>query len=265
VLVALVVGREERARVSESLRGRSAVRFVERIDELSTALDNETRQVVGLLLEPHDGDQRSVVDFIRGVRHRRPGLPVIGYCRVGHEHSAAILSLAAAGVHELVFRGIDDSGVALRSVLRCAEQSCASEILLETLLPMLPASMHPFARYCLTFPQNAHTVAEVASALGVNRKTLVNYCARASLPAPATLLAWCRLLLASYFLVSTTRTVERIALQLDFPSDTALRNMIKRYTGLRATDLRGRGEMRVVFGKLEIAISTYRTMHEVRA
>jgi AraC-like DNA-binding protein len=262
--VALVLGWDERNCVREALRGRATVRFVDRIDEVLKTLGEESRTVIGLLVEPVDRDNRGVAETVQSLRQRLPSLPIIGYCRIGHEHSAAILGLATAGVHELVFRGVDDSGIALRAVLGSAEQSCAAEVILGSLLPLLPPTLHPFARYCLNFPQSAHTVEEVACALGVNRKTLVNYCARACFPAPATLLGWCRLLLATHFLVTTTRTVEKIALRLDFPSDTALRNMMKRYTGMRARELRHPGGMLLVFGKLASVLAAHRTAHSAQ-
>ena len=47
-------------------------------------------------------------------------------------------------------------------------------------------------------------------------------------------------------MASTCRTIESIALQLEFPSDTSLRNMMKRYTGLKASEVRQRGGARCV-------------------
>jgi methylphosphotriester-DNA--protein-cysteine methyltransferase len=61
------------------------------------------------------------------------------------------------------------------------------------------------------------------------------------LPPPSELLVWCRLLLVSHLLATTVRTVESVAMELEFPSDTALRNTIKRYTGMRASEVRERG------------------------
>ena len=40
------------------------------------------------------------------------------------------------------------------------------------------------------------------------------------------------------------RTIEQVALKLDFPSGAALRNMFKRYTGLRTTEVRENGGVR---------------------
>lgn len=258
ILLALVLGTEERRRVSDAVRDRAQVRFVERIEELLFNLRSETRPILALLVEPTDRDNRKLAGTVCSLKQQMPALAIIGYCRIGHEHSASIRELAAAGVHELVFRGVDDSGVVLRSIVGSAVQACAAEVILVRTLPLLPTPLHPFIKFCIANPQNAHTVGEVASALGVNRKTLVNYCARASLPPPASLLAWCRLLLAAHYLGTTTRTVEKIALQLDFPSDTSLRNLIKRYTGVRALELKTRGGTLFVLGRMRDTLEAHR-------
>ena len=265
VVLALVLGAEERRRVCDAVRDRAVVRFVERIEDVMLTLRNETQPMLALLVEPYDRDDRKVAGTVCAIRQRMPALPIIGYCRAGHEHSASIRDLVVAGVHELVFRGVDDSGVVLRSVLGSATHACAADAILADLLPILPPPLHPFAQFCISNPQSAHTVSQVANALGVNRKTLVNYCARAHLPPPASLLAWCRLLVAAHYLVTTPRTVEKIALQLDFPSDTALRNMIKRYTGVRAQELRNRGGPRFVLARLSQSCAAHRASPRAEA
>lgn len=257
-MVALVLGPDERRRVADAVRSRADVRFVERLDELKLALGTEEQPVLALLVEPRDRDDRQVASAVRSLRQRLPALPIIGYCGIGHEHSASIRELAVAGVHELVFRGIDDTGVMLRSVLGSAAHATVADAILGELLPLIPAPLHPFIQFCLKSPHHAHSVGGVAAALGINRKTLVNYCARASLPSPGRLLSWCRLLLAAHYLATTTRTAERIALQLDFASDTALRNMIKRYTGLRAHELRHRHGAAVVLAQLGRELALHR-------
>jgi hypothetical protein len=55
---------------------------------------------------------------------------------------------------------------------------------------------------------------------------------------PGAVIAWCLLLLTAGLLAAPGVTVKRIAVQLNFPSATALRNMLKRYTKLRPGDLR---------------------------
>ena len=50
--------------------------------------------------------------------------------------------------------------------------------------------------------------------------------------------------MAARMLDDPARTVEQVALKLDFPSGAALRNMFKRYTGLRTTEVRENGGVR---------------------
>lgn len=265
VLYALVTAADERARVREAARDRATVVFVERAADLEAGLDGEQRPLLAVVVVPHDADRHPTDEIVRSIRRRLPRLPIVGYCRVGAEHSAGILAMASAGVHELVFHGVDDTGLAFRSVLSGAAQACAAECVLAALQPIIPSCLHPYVGYCIRHPDRAHTVAEVAVGLGLNRKTFVNYSARTATLPPAELLAWCRLVLAAYYLGTTTRTVEWVALHLDFPSDTAFRNMVKRYTGLRAREVRERGGMRCVLDRLRHVIADHQHAIAARA
>ena len=173
-------------------------------------------------------------------------MAIVAHCRTGVEHAADIRRMAEAGVHEFLFAGVDDNGVALRGVLGSAQRACAAVAVLGALLPVLPVDLHRLAEYCVTHASQARSVAGVAATLGVHRKTLLNRCVRAGAPAPAELINWCRLMVAAQLLTATGQTVEWVALELEFPSDTALRNSMKRYTGLRAMDVRRQGGVRVV-------------------
>ena len=95
---------------------------------------------------------------------------------------------------------------------------------------------------------------EVAYALGYHRKTLVNHCSQAEFLPPHELLCWCRLAVAGELIATSCRSIESVALQLGFPSDTSLRNMMKRYTGMRASEVRERGGARCVVVALRRAL-----------
>jgi AraC-like DNA-binding protein len=92
----------------------------------------------------------------------------------------------------------------------------------------------------------APSVEAVARTLGVTRKTLVNRLARAGMPGPSAMLAWCRLLLAAVALEDEGRSVKSIALTLDFASAGAHRSMMKRYTGQQPNEIRASGGLAVV-------------------
>jgi AraC-like DNA-binding protein len=141
-------------------------------------------------------------------------------------------------VHELVFKQHDEHGALLVGVLASADRTCAGDLVMHHLDPRLPPRVRPLIEYCLMNPEHAHSVDHVARALALNRKTLANHCRAAGFPPPGAVIAWCLILLTTALLVSPGITVERVAMQLDFPSATALRNMLKRYTGLRPADLR---------------------------
>jgi AraC-like DNA-binding protein len=102
----------------------------------------------------------------------------------------------------------------------------------------------------LTRPAIVTDVRALADALGVHRKTVFNRCAQAGFLAPAEMLLWARLCLAGYLLETTGHTVESMSLDLGYPSPTALRNTMKRYTGLRPTAVRSGGGLALVIARL---------------
>jgi AraC-like DNA-binding protein len=103
----------------------------------------------------------------------------------------------------------------------------------------------------LARPDAIKTLPDLAAALGVHRKTLFNHCRKAGFLAPAELVAWARLAMVAYMLETTACTIERIAIDLGYASDTALRNTIKRYTGQRAGQIRNAGGVDRVIRELD--------------
>lgn len=254
-MLALIVGVVERARISDALRGRFVVEFADRVAGLEHGFNASGRPLAGVILESHDADRRTTADLIRFMRGARPHVPVVGYCRAGIAHSSDVLALAVAGVNELLFHGVDDTGAALRAVLAAARQSTVGHIVAEALVPHVPDSLWPLIRHVAAHPAESQRVADVARVLGYHRKTLVNHCAKACAPPPQELIAWCRIAVVGHLLDSSTSTVEAIALQLDFPSDTALRNLLKRYVGLRATTIRASGGLSAVVAAFQRAVA----------
>ena len=246
MVLALITGRLERLRIATAVREQAVTHFVTTVGELLARLGAERALPLALVVEPRDAAGRSTAPVVREIVGAYPDLPVIGYCHAGYEHSRDILDLGSAGAHELLFHNIDDSGVALRAVLASAGQACAAAQVLREIAGDVPAALLPLFEFCLAYPERASSVQAVAHVLGVHRKTLVNYCAQASLPPPGALIAWCRLLLVGHFLEMPGRTVERIALRLEFASATALRNMLRRYTGLRPQQVREHGGLQCV-------------------
>jgi AraC-like DNA-binding protein len=257
-VLALVVGAEDRMRLRQTVQDSATLEFVQEVGDVLAKLRRATVYPSLVLLEPTDAQGRPSAGLARQVVTLFPGVPVIGYCRAGVKRSADVLAFATAGVHEILFKGIDDLPSAARAVLRSARQASAGETAFAAIRESIPPTLQPLVRSCLLAPRDTHTVTAAATSLSVHRKTLVNHCAHAGFPPPGWLLGWCRLLLAGHYLGMTTWTVEAVARELGFSRATALRNMLKRYTDLCPMDLREQGGLALMRTHFLRSLAAYR-------
>lgn len=240
-VLAFPAGAQQRARIVDALRHRADLQIMPSMAAVLERLKRSAGQVDTVILPARDADGSSIDRCIRQIATERPNTAIIVYCRAGSQYSSDIRALTAAGVHQFVFAGIDDAGSAFTAVLQSARRHCAADSVMRQLAPVVPASLHPVVEAALANPADLTTIGLLANERGVHRKTLFNWCERARFLTPAELLTWCRLALVGHYLDTTGCTLETIALEMSFASDTALRNAIKRYTGMRATDLRANG------------------------
>ena len=238
-VVALVTGHEARARIRSSLVGHAAVEFCGVRAELLRRVASHPTAVV--ITELWDDTGASTAVAVEQLRMKFPAIPVLAYCVLRHATSRELLAMAHAGVNGFVLRGFDDVGRALRMALANADDDCLEQVMGHELGNLLAADVRPVVAHCLSHARTSHTVSGVAAGLGVHRRTLVNRLAQAGLPSPSAVISWCRLLLAARLLEDPGRSVESVALALDFGSGTALRSMLRRYTGLQPKAVRRGG------------------------
>ena len=245
-VIGLIANRGDQARLAGALRGFAQFRAVATLDECRALLREELTTVAALILEAQDLSGVPTMPFVAQVNDNLPAVPILGYCDVGPRRGGEAVALIRAGVHDIVLRGVDDGALALRDAVVAASHSTAAHRVIAALRPLVHPSILPLLEHCLTFGRRAISVAAAAQALGVHRKTLVNLCARSKLPPPGILVGWCRLFLVAALLEWKSYTVERIAYELEYPSSTALRNAIRRYVGITATEVRDRGGLQFV-------------------
>jgi AraC-like DNA-binding protein len=250
-VLACAVVPAQRTKLIDALRGRAALEFCETYANLSARLQRSPDAIDTVVLPACDASGQDASRIVREIAAGRPRTAIVVWCDAGAHHSVEIRSLAVAGAHQFLFAGIDDHGVALRAVLDLARRQCGAEWVMTRLGPVVPSRLHPLLEATLARPDAIKTVPELAAALGVHRKTLFNHCRKASFPAPAELIAWGRLAMVAYMLETTACTIERIAIDLGYASDTALRNAIKRYTGKRAGEIRSAGGVDAVVSALQ--------------
>src|SRR5215207_8598247 len=154
------------------------------VAELHAAMTQHLGAVACVVAEARDSAHEPVGPALSALIQRFPAVPVLGYCAAGARHASDLRDLARAGVHELVFADIDDHPALLRAKLTRGEEACAAASVLRGIRGLLPPTLMSVAEYCVEFPRDSHEITRIASALGVHRKTLVNWCERAGLPPP---------------------------------------------------------------------------------
>jgi len=242
IVAALVRDPVSRARLTDALRNEGSLRYCERLSEVVTLVEAGLANLI--VVDHRDYDGSPTLPSVRRLRDEYPSVPIVMYLPISAVVSGAVMEYAKAGVNQLVVQGVDDLHTSLRSAVDSALDQMSAVALATDLEPLIPSTIVPFLRYCLEHARRDITVEEVASAMGVHRKTLVDRLKAARLPSPRSMIGWCRLLMAARMLDDPGRTVEQVALKLDFPSGAALRNLFKRYTGLRTTEVRQNGGVR---------------------
>ena len=156
----------------------------------------------------------------------------------------------------------DDAQCAFQTALQDAQRLNVAEHVIAAIADSVPAIGRPLMELYIRGADGPIPVTEAARQLGVHRKTLRNRMDAAGLPAPADLRAWCRLFMAGRLLEEGGRTVESVAHQLEFSTGSALRNLIKRRTGLAPYMLREAGGLPYLIACFNAVCETRRLAHE---
>lgn len=260
VVLAWLADRIGLARLRGALPPGAEVRSCASAHHLLADLDR-LGAVGAVVVEPRDPQGHSTAPIVELLRARWPQVPVLAYCDVsprGGGGSGDILALARAGVTELVMRGVDDERFALERHLASAARRCALDDAAGDLLQELPPPARTLLRHALERATAPLTIAGVAAALGVTRRTLLRRCARAGLPAPQELFAWCRLLAAAAELERSGASLDRVAHELQFPSGPALRKLVRRHLGMTPTELRAEGALATVLARFRAQLAAAR-------
>jgi len=245
-VAALVLGRLERARLQDAVRGRAILEHVDTVTALEHLVACSVPRVSAVIAEPFDIRRTPVAPTIARLRAEYPGVALIGFCQPAHKFSSEIVAMVHAGVHELVFRGVDDSSAAFRQTLARASQTSAARQVLNALGEHLTPEAMSIVETCVQYAWPDFSSRALAQVLGVNVKTLVKQCRTNGLPSPGALLNWVRLMVVSYLLEAEGRALEHVAAAFGLDSASPLRNLMKRYTGLRSLEVRTGGGLKVV-------------------
>lgn len=242
LIAALVIGRVERARIASGLRGQTGARFCERADELIELV--AAGGVAALLTELYDVSGASTVPAIRALKQRYPTLPVLAYISTCAADIHALVRAIAAGVDDVVVRGMDNLDTVLPAAIGQARQLSAATEISRAVEPIVPTEVRPFFAYCAGHAWRPLTVRGAAAAISLPPRTLDAQLKRAGLLPPRRVIGWHRVLYAAWDLEVPGATIGHVAEHLSFPCPAALSNSLQRYTSLTSSALRRKGGFR---------------------
>src|SRR3954453_17735947 len=166
-VVACGLDQQQRARVLDAFRSRVGLRFLDSVAEITDALRSSLEGIDVVVLPAVDrpGSAGTIERVARQIAAERPRVAIVAYCPPGARFSADIRALAAAGVHQFVFAGIDDQGTSFRAVLAQARRGCAADWVMQQLRPIVPPRLHRLLEAILTHPDRVTSIPTLAAEL----------------------------------------------------------------------------------------------------
>lgn len=170
-------------------------------------------------------------------------VPTILYSAHTRDGLRAVLPLARSGVHQVVFRGFDDTRERLRALLDQVAVSLLGERLLEVILPRLvsvgaPAEVVQAVARLYRAPPAFRTVHQLATVAGRQRGQLDRWMLKAGLAPTKVVMLAARVAWTYHYLRAPGNRFKTLALRLGYPDVVGLGRHVKWMTGMTPTQLR---------------------------
>jgi AraC-like DNA-binding protein len=233
-------GRIDLARIESALRDTAAVVPIDHERTLHAAVVRQEVSATIVTLDSRRVDE--ALGCVRRTKARFPLHPLFVYFDETAVPTTALTEAVRLGADELIKHGRDDLRTVLAEHIEDTAQVLLEKSIFERLKPRLDPNVSAIVRYMLSVAHERRTVEQIANYLGIHRRTLVTRLVSRGYPAPQALIGWCRLLLAARLMEERGRTLDSIALQLDFCSVSGLVNQFRRYTSIGTRELRVRGQ-----------------------
>jgi AraC-like DNA-binding protein len=233
-------GRHDQARIESALRDAAVIVPLEHERSLHAAI---VRGEVGASIITLD--RQRVDDALACVRRTKARFPLhllFVYFDESAIPTSALTEAVRCGADELIKHGRDDLRTFLASLVEDTAQVLLAKSIYKRVHSRLDPSVASIVEYMLSESHKRRSVEQIATNLGMHRRTLVARLVSRGYPGPQALIGWCRLLLAARLMEEQGRTLDSIALQLDFCSVSGLVNQFRRYTALGTRDLRHHGQ-----------------------
>ena len=190
-------------------------------------------QVELVIVSALDFQKRPLSTAVAAVRASRRCPSVFVYTDRSIESLRQLMPLARAGARGVIIAGVDDSPTTLRRLLELTTLEQAVATATTAALDVVKPRYAPLIVRCLEHIEDRPSADAFARSLSVSRRTLTAWANSAGVRGIRALSSRCRVLVAIEMLRDRRRSVEEVALELQFSSSAQLHNTMKRYTGLR--------------------------------
>lgn len=175
------------------------------------------------------------------LRRAHPACDLLPYGRLDGRPALELFRLFALGVQAPVVRDCDDAPAQLcRTVEGVLEYRMVAAVQ-DAVGELFSGPLHSLLRYLLLHAESPLNPDDVARSQHCHSKTLRARLRAAGLPSLNRLIIWTRLLSAAHRVATSGRTLEQVAVAMDFPSAAALRTQLQRYAEMQAHELRAPG------------------------
>ena len=235
LVVASCVAARRRARIEAALSEIAQLEWCDTFEACIRLVVSGRAAIV--VFDSRDKTGRTANDAAAELARVARPIPVVLYA----SHTEIIGgAFGTSAITDLIIADETDGKPFVQSLIHRAVLRMAADRVSASLRSRVNGSLAAFVDAAVRHP-DCSTVEAVADHLGVHRQTLAAWCRGQKFLHPEEVLIWSRLLLVAAMLEGTDRSVNALATELDFPSVVALRNQLKRYTGMTALEVRAQG------------------------
>jgi AraC-like DNA-binding protein len=239
-IAALIPGQVERAQFAAAVTHDHRVEFC--ADGAALIAVVTTRAVDVVVTTPRDQHGLSVAPTLRLLSDQHPSLPLVLYLSLnsGDVHDAVALA-ADLQTRMVIVREHDDMVGAIAAAGAGVGVFAGVNAIVSTVERLAPPPVRAALVYAARHGHRALRVPVIATHAGISARRLAERLRELGMPPAVHLLQWIRVLHAAARLQLPGGTVEQVASQLGFSSSSTLKHLMKRVTGVTATELRARG------------------------
>lgn len=205
--------------------------------------------------------QHDLWDGLSRLRRAYPRVPFVAVAIPQHSSFRGAGQLGVLGVAEILTFDANSSGDEFAFALSRVHANGAASRAWAAAQLRLPESLVPVVKTALRLAHGPLTTTQLAGAVRLHERSLRKYCDRERLPNPQFIVGWSRLLMVAFYLDEPGRSLQALAEMLAFPSESALRKQLQRYTHSSASQLRQRGALRTTAGLFEQAVHAANAVH----